>query len=299
MFDQELSKLITTKLKALGFNSSDIPDRFLHSNSFKLTLCSPAIKKDVTIVSSSSLEMTINKSDYLNAILTDFYLGKIRIDKQIEHISEQLNSQSQAAWTLVTTYYACFFLCNDISRISGQFITNFTVNDLNYISSLDSNGNVTLLKTDEPSSFSVSVSHGQMEHEVKLLFKRTGSKVHQVAWNNLSGLIKQLTDLNRKPTASFLLFKNIIKSGPDSQWALPSELRNEWNYSSSKYYDEKGDLDGRKFIHLMKGKNSYSWSSNNTLKPTEENQVAALAYVYQFLKNTYDRVWTQVIDNSK
>ncbi|MEF1281522.1 hypothetical protein QTO05_20785 [Vibrio fortis] len=237
----------------------------------------------------------MSKSDYLNAILTDFFLGNVRINKQIEHIESQLSSDAQAAWTLVTTYYACFFLCNDISRISGRFITNLTPSNLTYISSLDTNGNVNLLKKNKASSFSVVVSAGDMENEVKLTFDNVGEKPHKAAWTNISGLLKQLDDLNKKPTPSFSLFKDIVKSSPDSKWILPSELRNEWNYTSPMYYDHTGNNHGKKFIYLMKNNNSYTWSKNNKLIANEENQVATLAYVFHLLKNTYDRLWRQLI----
>lgn len=295
MFDVDFFRLITKKLRMLGFDSSDIPDRYLHSNSFKSTLCSPAIEKSINVVSSNYFELTMSKSDYLNAILTDFFLGNVRINKQIEHIENQLNTDSQAAWTLVTTYYACFFLCNDISRISGRFITNLTPANLTYISSLDVNGNVNLLKKNKASSFSVVVAPGEMENEVKITFENVGEKPHKAAWSNISGLLKQLDDLNKNPTPSFSLFKDIVKSGPDSKWILPSELRNEWNYTSPMYYDHAGNNNGKKFIHLMKNKNSYTWSSNNKLITNDENQVATLAYVFQLLKNTYDRLWKQLI----
>jgi hypothetical protein len=299
MFDVEFFRLVTKKLRVLGFDASDIPDRYLHSNSFKSTLCSPAIEKSVTVVSSSHFELTMSKSDYLNAILTDFYLGKVRISKQIEHIEAQLKADSQAAWTLVTTYYACFFLCNDISRISGRFITNLSPDNLVYISSLDIYGNVNLLKKEKASSFSVLVSPGDMENEVKISFDNVGEKPHKSAWSNLSGLLKQIDDFNKNPSVSFSLFKEIVKSSRDSKWILPSELRNEWNYTSPKYYDYTGSDSGKKFIYLMKNNNSYAWSNQNTLISNEENKVATLAFVFQLLRNTYNRIWKQLMENSQ
>lgn len=299
MFDKELFLLITRKLKSLGFDSSDIPDKYLYSNSFKSTLCCSAIDKSVAVISSSHFEVIMSKSDYLNAILTDFYLGNVRVNKQIEHIEMQLNSNAQAAWTLVTTYYACFFMCNDISRISGRFITNLTPDNLRHISSFDIRGNVNLLKKDKASSFSVTVEPGEMVNEVKLSFDNVGEKPHKAAWNNISGLLKQIDDLNRSPTPSFSLFKDIVKNSPDSKWILPSELRNEWNYTSPMYYDTTGSCSGKQFIYLMKNKNSYIWSKKNALKADDENKVATLAFVFQLLKNTYDRIWKQVIKDSQ
>ncbi|OOQ67425.1 hypothetical protein, partial [Vibrio parahaemolyticus] len=79
---------------------------------------------------------------------------------------------------------------------------------------------------------------------------------------------------------------------------LPSELRNEWNYTSPMYYDSIGNNNSKQFIYLMRNKNSYSWSKNNNLIANDENQVATLAYVFQLLKNTYDRIWKQLIDNN-
>ncbi|PMT73668.1 hypothetical protein C1S86_25655 [Vibrio parahaemolyticus] len=298
MFDSDFFRLITKRLRMLGFDSSDIPDRYLHSNSFKSTLCSYAIDKSVSTISSTHFEVVMSKSDYLNAILTDFYLGNVRVNKQIEHINTQLASDTQAAWTLVTTYYACFFICNDISRISGRFITNLSPDNLRYLSSLDDNGNVGLLKKDKPAAFTVNVEPGEMENEVKLMFANVGDKPHKAAWNNISGLLKQLDHLNKNPTTSFSLFKDIVKSTPDSKWILPSELRNEWNYTSPMYYDSIGNNNSKQFIYLMRNKNSYSWSKNNNLIANDENQVATLAYVFQLLKNTYDRIWKQLIDNN-
>jgi len=288
MFEIEISDLVFGKLNALGFKPSDIPDHYSFSSSFKETLAHSAIDKQVNIISSSHIEIILSKSDYLNAIITDIHFGKVRVEKQIESIKGQLKRDDQVAWVLVSTYYACYFLCNEISKISGQFITNLSPDGLARLISFTKGSNTSLIDTTQASTFAVSVSLGENENEVRLNLKKTGAKPHKVAWTNIKGILAQIKVTENKRSAKELLDK--IVSSNEQKWMLPSELRNEWNYSATHYYGETGCKRGKKFLYLMKNASSYNWARRIGIKPTDENQVCSLAYVYECLSSAHTRI---------
>jgi hypothetical protein len=288
MFDIEISDLVFGKLNALGFKPSDIPDHYSFSSSFKETLAHSAIDKQVKIISSSHIEIILSKSDYLNAIITDIHFGKVRVEKQIESIQGQLKGNDQVAWVLVSTYYACYFLCNEISKISGQFITNLSPDGLARLISFTEGSNTSIIDTTQASAFAVSVSLGENENEVRLDLTKTGAKPHKVAWTNISGILRQIRVTESKRSAKELLEK--IVGCKEKKWMLPSELRNEWNYSATHYYGETGCNRGKQFLYLMNNLSSYKWARKIGIKPTDENQVSSLAYVYECLSSAHTRI---------
>jgi hypothetical protein len=288
MIESELVKLALAKFKSLGFDKNDFPTNYRISDGFKATLISSAIDKEVRVINSSRLEITLPKSEYLTSILTDFHFGKTRIEKQIEHLDSQINEELQAAWTIVTTYYACYFMCNEISRISGKFITNLTENEQHLLLSHKLQDEPSRFNIDGSSSFAVVVTPGINVNEVKLDLIKTGSRPHQVAWTNISSLINNF-NVKDKREVGYGLLKKII-SASNKKWSLPSEIRNEWNYSATHFYGESGTEISKEFLSLMKQKSSYKWASKINRKPHQHSKVAALAYVYTCLSLTYNLI---------
>jgi hypothetical protein len=288
MISEEIAKEVLGKLNTLGFQKSDKPSSYSMANSFKKSLVSSIVDIDVKVINSSRLEIVMPKSDYLNAILTDFYFGKVRVENQIKHLTEQVNGDLQAAWCVVTTYYACYFMCNDISKIAGKFITNLTAEDQNRILSNAPPGKPSSFHLDGPSSFAVVASQGSNLNEIKLDMIKTGARPHQVTWTNVSSLINSIKIFDKRSTACKLL-KDIVSSS-NNRWSLPSEIRNEWNYSAPNLYGDSGTEIGKVFLSLMKQGSSGKWASQIGIQPHENNRVAALAYVYDCLNRTYQLV---------
>ena len=288
MISSEISKEVLGRLTSLGFQRSDKPSSYSMANSFKKALVSSIVDIDVQVINSSRLEVTMPMSDYLNAILTDFHFGKVRVENQIKHLTEQVNGDLQAAWCVVTTYYACYFMCNEISRIAGKFITNLTEEDQTRLLSAAQAGTSSMFNIDGPSSFAAMASQGNNFNEIKLDIIKTGARPHQVAWTNVSSLINPIKVSDKHNTACQLL-KDIVSSSND-RWALPSAIRNEWNYSAPSLYGDSGTDIGKNFLSLMKQGSSVKWASKIGIQPHENNRVAALAYVYDCLSGAYQLI---------
>lgn len=228
------------------------------------------------------------KSDYFNAILTDFHFGRVRVENQIKHLNEQVNGDLQAAWCVVTTYYACYFMCNEISRIAGKFITNLTEEEQTRLLSAAQVGTSSMFKISGSSSFAVLASQGKNVNEIKLDITKTGAKPHKVAWTNVSSLINSI-EVSDKRNAACQLLKDIVSSS-NERWALPSTIRNEWNYSAPNLYGDSGTDIAKNFLSLMKQGSSGKWASKIGIQPHENNRVSALAYVYDCLNTAYQLI---------
>ncbi len=288
MIGSDLSKEVLSRLNSVGFRRSDKPSSYSLVNSFKKVLVSSIVDIDLHVINSSRIEVTMPKSDYLNAILTDFHFGRVRVENQIKHLNEQVNGDLQAAWCVVTTYYACYFMCNEISRIAGKFITNLTEEEQTRLLSAAQVGTSSMFKISGSSSFAVLASQGKNVNEIKLDITKTGAKPHKVAWTNVSSLINSI-EVSDKRNAACQLLKDIVSSS-NERWALPSTIRNEWNYSAPNLYGDSGTDIAKNFLSLMKQGSSGKWASKIGIQPHENNRVSALAYVYDCLNTAYQLI---------
>lgn len=291
MIPNSISKKILRSIGELGYSPSDLPKNFSFSGTLKEVLINTHIEKEISVLNSNLLEITMNKADYLSALMTDIYFGKERIEKQSLNINCQVVGNQQPAWIVVSTYYACYFLACDIAKLCGQFITNIPEQGVNQLLTQIVSGNRSQFSFDTNVSFAVNVSLGAYNNEVVLRLTKTAAKPHKVAWTNLYGIIR---DINIGTNISFDRLKDIVDSKCE-RWKLPSTIRNEWNYSSSHYYGEKGDNLAINFLKLIKSqRSSQKLFSNNTLPVTEENITASIVFVYENLKEAHLKTMQQI-----
>jgi hypothetical protein len=286
MLQKDIASLSIKHLSGLGLEPNDRPERFSFADTIKNTLIDYVVAKEIIQVSSNEIKLSIAKSDYLEAILTELHFGKVRVDEQCKSLEALIHANAQPAWILVTAYYACYFMVNDIAKSSGRFIINLSKEEFIGLLSGQPPSIIEKMQVDGSTSFSVVVSHGEMSGQVNLLLRKNGSRPHQLAWHNFSQILTQviISDTRFKHLE---LLKSI--SLANDGWGNPSDIRNSWNYSKSNYYGDKGTNLAKTFSSMIKTKRSaLAWATNITLKPTEENIVASIAYLYHILRGSHD-----------
>lgn len=286
MLQQDIAALSFTHLAGLGLKPNDRPDQFSFADTIKNTLVDGVVAKDILRVSAQELELSLAKSDYLGAVLTELHFGKVRVNEQCKNLEALIAANAQPAWILVTAYYASYFMANDLAKSSGRFIVNLSKGEFANVLSGQPPSVVEAMQVDGYTPFSVVVSHGEMSGEIHLSLRKNGSKPHQLAWHNLSQMLTKLT-ISDGRLAHLELLKSIALAREG--WGNPSDIRNSWNYAQSNYYGDKGTHLAKTFLSVIRTKgSSFAWATNITLKPTDENVVASIAYLYHMLRGTHD-----------
>ncbi|MDB5790020.1 MAG: hypothetical protein JWQ80_44 [Massilia sp.] len=293
MLHDDIASLSLTHLSGLGLDPADRPDRFSFADTIKNTLVDGVVHKDILQCTSTELELSCAKSDYLEAVLTELHFGNIRIEEQCKNLGALIVAEAQPAWILVTTYYACYFMANDLAKASGQFIINISKDDFLGMLSGQPPSISGAMQVEGYTPFSVTVSHGEMSGEVNLLMRKNGSKPHQLAWHNFARLLAKLSvSDSRFKHVELLKAISLAKDG----WGNPSDVRNTWNYTQSNYYGEKGRGLAKTFSSVIRADGSaFAWAGNNTLKPTEENVVASIAYLYHILRGAHSALIRRLV----
>lgn len=283
MLHQDISDISLRHLSSIGLNSEDKPFQYKYGSTIKSLLVNDRIDMEVTFISSSVFHITLPSGDYNQAIFNDLYFGLIRIEEQCKNLEYLIKSDAQAAWLLVTAYYASYFMVNDISKANGRFTTN--LNQLEYESILATQPKSfrDTITAESNNPFYVLVEHGDMSGEIQLTLRKSSPKPHQVAWSNFSQIANKIKISDDRLT--YLLLLKSIVSPEDNGWEYPSNVRNAWNYSQPNYFGDKGSEIAKTFCSIIKSPEStFKWARNNNLKPTYENLAASIAYVYHTLR---------------
>lgn len=299
MLGYNLADLIIKKLRVSGFNSSIIEDEVLTDNTtVKGFLVDEIEFHNYEIQSNSNFTIEVDKDDYCRALITDFYKCKVRIEEQKKSVEVLLANDCQIAWILVSMYYCCFFIANEISKLYGEFITNLSESDMLYILS-ETNYEDAIGFTNYIESFNsyrVEVCHSAYDHLLLLKFTKSSPKPHSVVWNNLK---KIMSKLKIKEDASLFHHYSLLIAivGSDRGWDSPSKIRNDWNYTHADLYGEKGSRLGKKFLKNANSRDAaFSWANSRKVKPHEENKVVSIAYLYYVLIESYER-FSEVLEN--
>lgn len=289
MLETDILSVSLSHLSAIGLRSEHKPAQYKFGSTIKNVLGDSSAHREVNFLSAKNLQITISASEYSEAIFNDLYFGDVRIREQCKNLEYLLESGAQPAWTLVTAYYAAYFMVNDISKVNGRFVTNLSEDDLSGIVSNQPVSIRSAVEIDTNNPFFVTVDHGQMSGEIILTLRKSSPKPHQIAWSNFSQIANKIKISDDRLTYLSLL-KSIISS-PESGWESPSTVRNTWNYSQSIYFGKKGDEVGRIFSSIIKSpKSTFCWARNNNLKPSSENLAASIAYLYHTLKRSHHAI---------
>lgn len=285
MLSKQLSTSIFTKVATLGIAPvGGLTYRF--QDTIKQRLINNAGELFLTDRANGFIG-EINCDAFREALTNDLHFGFNRCFEQERNVHHLLNNSAQPAWIIVTAYYASFFACNEISKLLGSFIINFSKSE--FIELIRSSVGTVTLNPDEiqdNNSYQVKVSHSANYGNVNLTFIKSSPKPHLVAWTNICSAVRKEVSENRSNLLHRNLFLDICSSEQD-RWRLPSAIRNEWNYTKSVYYGEKGNEIAQKFIQLIRDyQSTMNWASNIHLIPHEENVIGSLSFVYHSLFDT-------------
>ncbi|EEP4704729.1 hypothetical protein HB012_001544, partial [Salmonella enterica subsp. enterica serovar Newport] len=273
----------------------EIGRRYHFKDTIKQYLLDPAsfLTFDCDGISHISVEM--KGQDYRNALFSDYYYGKIRIQEQINNLQLQIKNTSQASWVLVTAYYASFFMATEISKLCGKYIINFSDEDIKFILNHSYNSIPTNMRLDEVNyGYQVNITHSENDKMIRLVFHKRSPRPHVEVWKNIVEIVNQLNI-----TDSNIHFKNLflnICEESNDRWHNPSRIRNDWNYKFANYYGEKGNTLGATFYKNIKNySSSMNWAGNRTIQPHDENIVAGLSYIYHILSKTMNSINDRII----
>mgnify|MGYP003600593984 CR=1 FL=1 len=243
-----------------------------------------------SIENNQCFSIEVKTEDYSNALISDYYNCNNRIIEQKNNIKNLIDTDSQVAWILISMYYCNFYAANEISKLYGNFIVNFSKEDMESIlfQSQYNNPCEFISSLQNYNSFRLEVAQSDYEGFTLLKFEKSSPKPQQAVWSNLDSIIRNL------PVSDTLLhhhqlLQKILNS--KKGWDNPSRTRNEWNYTNANYYGEKGDRLGDQFKKIMTSASSaFSWGSNRKIYPHDENKVASIAYIYFILLEAHDYI---------
>lgn len=256
----------------------------------------------------------LDKEDFISILNSEVNIEWVRIKEQINNIENLLKAKSQPAWILVSVYYCCFFMMNLISKVYGKSLVNFSGSDLKNIykrsnTELIDNGelkeNIGELGDGSNNVYSMYFSVDD-ENTIKIQFKKSGDQPHKFTWTNLKGIISNAANGKCGPTAiPNLAFLKKICDSSEHRWPLPSQIRNDWNYSSTFSFAQRGTQIAEDFIRFLNyPQNIEQWESRVRIKTesSEEDKIVSVAYLYHVLKNIVSQLVEQndlVLDGSK
>ncbi|MEL0658167.1 hypothetical protein V6255_03350 [Psychromonas arctica] len=293
MIQDDLAKSLLKEISAL--NLSPIPgDNYVFKDTIKQKLLDVGEELSFSFNNNKSFEVDIRCEVYKKALFSDYYFGRIRIVEQINSLQNLIEQNNQVAWIIVTAYYSTFYMSNEISKLFGIYITNFSIADMSNLFSRSDTPIPDKFINQEQSHFSyqVKVTHSEYDGFVKLSFYPKSPRPHVEVWKNLTEVVDKLnvTDSNKLQHKN--LFLNICDI-KNERWHIPSKVRNDWNYKFANYYGETGcDLGNIFYKNIKDQSSSFSWGNNRNIQPHESNITASIAYIYHCL-----RCALQVVDH--
>ncbi|NYR12771.1 MULTISPECIES: hypothetical protein [unclassified Pseudoalteromonas] len=284
MIQEDLTKSLLKQITSL--NLSPLPnDKYAFKDTIKQKLLDIGEDFTFTFNANKSFEVDIRCDVYKKALFSDYFFGRRRILEQNKSLQNLISQNNQVAWVLVTAYYSAFYMSNEISKLFGIYIANFSAKDMaNLFSRADGVIPDKFINLEQSNfSYQVKVTHSHYDGFVKLSFYPKSPRPHVEVWKNLSEVVDRL-DVNDMQKHHKTLFLNICDS-KNERWHIPSRVRNDWNYKYTDFYGDKGDTLGEIFYKNIRDKtSSFSWANNRNIQPHESNVTASISYIYHCLK---------------
>ncbi|UEM40864.1 hypothetical protein [Pectobacterium aquaticum] len=289
MISDVLFKKIINNISQYGL-SPEVGQKYYFKDTIKQYLLDPASFLTFECADVNHISVELNGQDYRNALFSDYFYGKVRITEQINNLQLQIKNASQISWVLVTAYYASFFMATEISKLCGKYIINFSDEDMRFIIS-HSYQAVSPSESPRESNYGyqVNVSLSENDKMIKLVFCKRSSRPHIEVWKNIVEIVNQLSVADAHVHYQELFLD--ICNESNEKWHNPSRIRNDWNYRFANYYGGKGDSLGAVFYKNIRAySSSMGWAGKRTIRPHDENRVAALSYIYHVLYKTVSSI---------
>jgi hypothetical protein len=144
---------------------------------------------DVTVLDKSSFRVSLQAERYYESLASDFYYSLQKVTRQREALELMLGNQCPSAWLLVTAYYHAFYAAVQVSRLTGYYNMSIDSSQVDRINDLNESHE----RLASPSAYLGSgVFLDTNSDSIKIVFKKNGTKPHQLAWSNIS---RCLTDV--------------------------------------------------------------------------------------------------------
>lgn len=265
------------------------------------------LKKSLRFMINGSREknyfiITLSMEDFRDAICNDFFFNYKRIQNHKLNLNSLLISEANKthpAWIVVTTYYACYYMALDLNRLAGNFLITFQKEEMDSIFKEIRFDSHIPFKDPKSTSFNAYVKKTD-NNEIEIKFSIASGKSHSLVWQYLKDNFFKSKINDGDSNQLYLMEKKIISrilSGEDG-WLSPSQVRNKWNYQELNLYDDEGLNESKIFLKILKEDNyAYKWILNRFLHPTNENHVASIAFLYQYLSHNIDKLYAQYFEN--
>ena len=133
MIGHDIANLVLKKVQVTESFSYDSTHKPFAKDTIKNFLVDEVEPHDYEIENNNNFSIEVTSNSYSHALISDYYFCNERIRQQKESIEHLVQAESQVAWILVSVYYCSFFLANEISKLYGSFIVNFSREDMEYI----------------------------------------------------------------------------------------------------------------------------------------------------------------------
>ncbi|HCG5955196.1 TPA: hypothetical protein NJ081_003658, partial [Vibrio parahaemolyticus] len=288
MIQDEIAKSLFKKISALKLSPTP-GDSYSFKDTIKQKLLDEGEDFSFTFHENRSFQVDIKCETYKKALFSDYFFGRARIVEQINSLNNLIDKKNQVAWVLITAYYSAFYMSNEISKLFGTYITNFSLADMkNLFSRSDGHIPNRFINLEQSSfSYQVKVTHSDYDGYVTLSFYPKSPRPHVEVWKNLTEVVSKLDVCDRNLHYKTLLL-NICDTDND-RWQIPSKIRNDWNYTFANYYSETGCSLGDVFYKNIRDKSAtFSWGNKRDIQPHEQNVVASISYIFYCLQGVIE-----------
>lgn len=253
---------------------------------------------DVVVLNKNSFRVSVQSERYYESIVSDYHFSFQKVSRQRDSLELMLGNNSPSAWALVTAYYQAFYAAIQISRLSGLYNMSFDSLQIDMLN----NANESNSRLEQSGLYLGSGTYLDTDsNSIIIKFCRSRVKPHQLAWVNVSNMLKN-SEVCRRAEGTRLFriarFKEIVDGKANGIWPTPSTLRNDWNYSLVNSYDTASDIKAKKLKYILQRKEfdrAKSWCDQKKRDIGDEDIVASLGYVSIVLENVINSISSRML----
>lgn len=287
MIGKNIASAVLDKSTELNQNPAGQIDDFDPIYNIKSFLIDNEQQHSFDFINAKEFSLEVNIGEYNQVLFSDYYFSNFRIIEQVKNIENLIQASSQIAWILVSVYYCNFFIANELARLYGRYIINFSTNDMRFIINNSNHADPTgfISKLRPNTACTVVVREDFVgSNKLNITFRVGGNGAHEAVWHNMGEIMDKV-----EVEDNLLHHKRILKNifSKNSGWESPSKVRNDWNYRYPAYFSSEGNNIGLLFSSNISDKEkAYQWGDFRGLNPSEENICASLAYMYHVLNES-------------
>ena len=197
-------------------------------------------------------------------------------------------------------------MANLISKVYGKSLVNFSGENLKElykrsntesVISPDLRKAISEISDGNNNVYSMSFIADKDNEVVKVQFLKSGDQPHKFTWTNFKSILNQVGQgkCGGRAIPNIVFMKKICDSS-EYRWPLPSQIRNDWNYSSTTSFATSGTQLAEDFIRFLKNPaNIEMWETRMCHKTegNEKDKLVSIAYMYLVLKDVISQLIVQ------